>query len=1011
MAPPWPPRDPRTSTPLTMPTARPHTGHHPNLRRRRSVARTLTVLAACAAAWVAPVAWAQAGADDALGYVRAIVSDAAIDTGGRSTATVVISLENLAGSTATLTPVLALPEGWRSLLPPVTVSIPPGAKATTVVPVVIPARAEAGEYEVRVEDAAGVMEAATIAIHVPERRAVSVRLMTAPHETLGDPFDVTFEVVNEGNVAQRVVMDARASAGSSLELHAREGVLGPGEALDVNVTVTPPADLERPGTEIVALRAVDPEREDVGDAASTSVEMYALGQADGLVYHTLPFRVTLSTQGDARTAGSAPVWFRVTHVSLDGGGPLRDGGAAALEVHLDDSLDGGYRNNRVSYDAPGVRVDAGDVQIHAAGALDAHSGFGVEANLPMRVAGVAGTLRVDALLEDGRDPGVGVDLSLSPSSAIDVTLAGESRAGGLGASGAVALQGRALGIDLGASVAGGLRTVVDGGVASRLEAAASARSPRGWASVAGDLTSAGFGESERATAGLAIQAQVPLPLGAPVWARVAYGGRRYEREDGAGLERWYQSLDLALEGRPTNAAWGVSYAWDGAGGPAVDTAGSSRLTATATLAPTAGVTLHPSLGLRWGRDIAQETDRGAAIGAGLGADAPLAGGRMAAGADVLWPIGAASPYDLTLRGEWSGELAAGLSADLGAAVSPLSGAWNGSVTAQAAFAGPMTFQASVDARGGGYGGAASVTFATSLSVPFDLAVGLRASIGSVRGRLLDERGAGVAGAVMWLAGYSTVTAIDGTFSFPAIPEGRQTLALRSSLPVGTVTLPASPLGVTVEAGAVTGVELRVVRLAAVHGRVMVQTRTAGAAAVVGSTDGSLPLVSSLLFELAPASPGSSGASASSAVAPGTAGDAPAALTAPALTAPALTAPVPTAPAPTTPALSTRVRPNDDGTFDLTLPPGLWRVRVLGGTIPEHWRLTPSDVVLDIVPGAHVDLDFTLEGVTRTIQFTGGGSVGLLPESPSDRSIAIDPAPEPAPPLPPTPPTELEDEVP
>ncbi|HYE76385.1 MAG TPA: carboxypeptidase-like regulatory domain-containing protein, partial [bacterium] len=113
----------------------------------------------------------------------------------------------------------------------------------------------------------------------------------------------------------------------------------------------------------------------------------------------------------------------------------------------------------------------------------------------------------------------------------------------------------------------------------------------------------------------------------------------------------------------------------------------------------------------------------------------------------------------------------------------------------------------------------TIPFLASYTVPLDLKVGRRKSVGTIEGRIAAEGGDGVPGVILMAGGVVAVSCDDGSFRFPPLPAGTYALDIDlSTLGLDQIAQGDVPLEVIVIGGETSTVALSVVPAASLSGR-------------------------------------------------------------------------------------------------------------------------------------------------------------------------------------------------
>ncbi|MHB9132146.1 MAG: hypothetical protein ACYDBB_13815 [Armatimonadota bacterium] len=115
------------------------------------------------------------------------------------------------------------------------------------------------------------------------------------------------------------------------------------------------------------------------------------------------------------------------------------------------------------------------------------------------------------------------------------------------------------------------------------------------------------------------------------------------------------------------------------------------------------------------------------------------------------------------------------------------------------------------------------SYEITYTIPFDLAVSKRTSVGVVQGRVYDvRRKAGIANVVLIMHGAGAATDAEGNFTFPACRPGSYTLTVdQKSIGLHRITTETMPLTVQVTGGEVTAIDIGVTDGIKVTGSVIV----------------------------------------------------------------------------------------------------------------------------------------------------------------------------------------------
>lgn len=861
-----------------------------------------------------------------------------------TTATLVFTLTNDTPTTFNGTPHVRLPPGWQAVLPPQAVRVPPGGRAAIIEPIHVPPHTAARDYQV-ILTIAQPARSASATVTVPTQRKVTATLAHDVPQTAQAHYALRFIITNRGNVPESLALSATTSAGSTVTLDRSDARLALGASTTVTATVTPPNHLARSTQESVHLLVRASKGGKPLTAATATTELLATRQPATLAYHAIPFRVTLGTLLDNTLPTHPAGALANTHLTIDGSGTLREGGDTTLAVHLDNALDGSWHHDHVTLATPTFAVAVGDLALDGLNVLPKDAGLGVHLHVtPTRDTSIDtglvyasdGALHARATYRLQPVPGLSV--------ATTAALQGDTPAVAVAARSQATLSGVALDTRVSAAVT---RTA-DGAPTSKLATNLTAAGPHGRLHVTADASGRDFLTISPASFNVHISAAQTQPQ---------HDGRLLSLQ---GRFAYAVTYPAALfTGAPLTSKTHFAVHASGDLGDTPLAAAFSHLSFTDRADPSTDVTfsraslatvlpldhdtrLYPELAVTWGRRLtAHNTPISApTLTAAMHARFPLLNGALSPDASATIDLTTGTLADGLAHLTWTGTIASHATAGASLQYQLDHRALNANAFLRL---GPTSgtrwrFNASLTTS---TSAPLQATLAASVSVPVRIPVSRRPNISAVRGRLLDASGHGVPNQLVFLAGYTAKTNAQGAYRFSAIPQGHHELALQTALPVGMGTLPQLPLPIDIEQPTTTLPDVRLVKLATLTGHVHLSTPQQDLNALYGSTDGTTPALAGIPFELRNGSD----------------------------------------------TIYAEALP--DGTFTQMLPPGRWTISAVAGTMPPHWKITPSATTFTLAPGQAITAHFTLEAAKRTIRFTNGGTLGLnvSPPAPSTASDA------------------------
>ena len=338
-----------------------------------------------------------AAADAHAQTIRATRRDTII---AGSTVTAALTISNASSDILQLTPQVLAPPEWAVLMGATPMAIAPASSEMLMVSVVVPSRAPAGTYAIRVHATNTVVD--SLMVRVLPRRAVEVTLVDRPaYVVSGRPYEASFLVRNRGNIPVRLRLVARSTLG-------RASLSDASAQLDAEASAVIRAHIAtRPGLSAASDDVVELSAAQDGDTAAPTVasaRVMIVPEPSRTIeeYLRIPLQVNL------RAASSNAV----SPFEVFGGGPVRDGGSTNVDVLLRGktgaySAFGERDEYRIALQAPSWRVRAGDnlfMLSPLTGGAQPGFGLGVDGTRGMVTGGAYGQ-RFRRVVEKGDEAG------------------------------------------------------------------------------------------------------------------------------------------------------------------------------------------------------------------------------------------------------------------------------------------------------------------------------------------------------------------------------------------------------------------------------------------------------------------------------------------------------------------------------------------------------------------------------------------------------------------------------
>jgi hypothetical protein len=169
------------------------------------------------------------------------------------------TIENPGRDSARVLPRVHVPGGWTMPLGVPPVDVAPGARATWLVAIGVPASALAGRFIVRVAMAGDAADAVdSVVVDVSKHPALEIFVDDSPRwTTRGQSYDVRAIVKNVGNAPLVAAVSTASSAGGRASVDHPRLPLNPGTSARIAIHVSPGRRSDLPDEELLSLVATD----------------------------------------------------------------------------------------------------------------------------------------------------------------------------------------------------------------------------------------------------------------------------------------------------------------------------------------------------------------------------------------------------------------------------------------------------------------------------------------------------------------------------------------------------------------------------------------------------------------------------------------------------------------------------------------------------------------------------------------------------------------------------------
>jgi hypothetical protein len=241
-----------------------------------------------------------------------------------STVTAAFTVSNASDENVSVMPHVEMPKDWTILMGGSALPVGGRSSEMFMLSVVVPARAAAGIYAVRVwittsRDPEGVMD--SVVVRIPERRALEITMLDRPGFVVsGRNYQTTFQIRNRGNSPAELRVTARTSM-SVPGLSDTIFTLAPDETRLVKATALTRAGLQSAADDVLELSAQQQGGDDA-EPTQSSVRVTIVPEPTRKIEEFLRFPVLANLR--ASNGGVSPYEIMGAGYVLDGNGIRAD---------------------------------------------------------------------------------------------------------------------------------------------------------------------------------------------------------------------------------------------------------------------------------------------------------------------------------------------------------------------------------------------------------------------------------------------------------------------------------------------------------------------------------------------------------------------------------------------------------------------------------------------------------------------------------------------------------------
>jgi len=732
--------------------------------------------------------------------VRLEALNAFVEVWPRQPVTLLMQITNEHDRSLELTPSVRIPEGWRQIVPASSLILGAGESQTTFVTLLPEANLGAGEYDVRVEYSSedGAIKAATLfKILVMSDSTIDISVLEVPEYASEGLYTAEFLVRNAGNVHQCLQLSAKENLGFKISVEPAYLDLAAGDSAIVTLRVEVDDKLTTSRRHRVQVVVDDAVSKKTLALASAWVTIIPAGPSKFAIYNLFPVNVTLKAEVDKD--GVLSSWYLYGRGTLPGVKSSRLGVRATEDRQL------------LSLSTPEVAFSIGDQGFYLSPLTDAGTwgkGFLIRSSKEAwssqfqwyttesqgDVAGVRlayraarqATVAFNYLhLADDFSGIQSVESVWTPSERLTTRAEFGTQIGNHYGPTAMALSG---------SYRGSLGdTIVD------------------W-----QRTDARYRQKPEALNRLSVQHRTDV--GEHSWLSLRWQQRGQLSEgEPSSSEQVTTTIGGTLGGQVEDGSW-----WIRASYRTVEQDGEinhSRQSLWFSLLQRASEFSSVSVSLGYEHRTNGDTVKSFIPGR-VHYRAPLLGGTLSAFVRAQYKLSENANNALGYSVSWT--------ADTGIQRTRLLYSSGGMNHRNPSMLGSVEYR--LDNGHRYYGKVAyswagadkgwNITVGYTLPLTFDIPLGMRADVGRVQGRILDEHGQGIEGLIVRLGGQVTKTQPDGSYCFSIVPVGEILLSIApEDIGPDRVASPSLPCRVRVTAGETIEQDFRLIPVAQLHGSV------------------------------------------------------------------------------------------------------------------------------------------------------------------------------------------------
>lgn len=291
-----------------------------------------------------------------------------------------LKIENLGDESYTLETSLNLPAGWRLLVPLTEVELSPLQNISVLITIFVPNNVLAGDYtvEVNLKDANQFTRQFTekFLVRVLEKRQLELAVTKAPSFVLAEDYTANFRVYNKGNKIENLKLTAKDNLDLTLDVTPESLSLAAHSSAEVSVNVSIPKGFNKQSHQSLNFTATPLDNPDTAIFKTVEIDLIPRETSLAKTLFTFPIDIALNSRIDNSTSFDSPEAFGI---SLYGKGRLWDGDPGLFRMNVDATSVGKAPKFKLEYQNLAFSVSLGEQSYFLSSLIKSTSDLGISA--------------------------------------------------------------------------------------------------------------------------------------------------------------------------------------------------------------------------------------------------------------------------------------------------------------------------------------------------------------------------------------------------------------------------------------------------------------------------------------------------------------------------------------------------------------------------------------------------------------------------------------------------------